>query len=250
MIDISIIIPTLNSAKTILKTLKSIKAQTYQNYEIIIIDSFSSDQTIYLIKKLKFKNINFFKISKNKKLSYARYYGVLKSKGKYICFLDSDDFWNKKKLEIQKLFLLSNKVKMCSTNFTLVKKYNKKIFKFKKKIFFKDLLYDRPIANSSVMVERKLILSISKKYQNVEYAEDYLWWVQISRNNLIYNLTKNLTYIYVYPANRTSTSFYKNLKSLFLIYRKVLKFNYIKILFIFLVLIFKNLSKKYFYYFK
>jgi glycosyltransferase involved in cell wall biosynthesis len=77
---ISIIIPTYNSSNSILKTLHSVTNQDYKDYEIIIIDSYSIDDTTIKINSLKNKKIKIFFTKKKKGLSYARYFGILKSK--------------------------------------------------------------------------------------------------------------------------------------------------------------------------
>ena len=134
-----------------------------------------------IVKEFKSKKIKVIKISKNKKLSYVRFVGIKKANGQYIAFLDSDDVWNRNKLKTQ-LTLMGNQ-KFSSTAFNLVKK-NKKmtINNFPKYLRIKDIIYSRPIANSSVFVEKKLIHKIAKNYLNVNYAEDYLWWLMIMLN--------------------------------------------------------------------
>ena len=101
MKKISIIIPTYNSASTLRKVLESIFQQTYQNFEVIILDSYSKDNTMNIVKEFKSKKIKVIKISKNKKLSYVRFVGIKKANGQYIAFLDSDDVWNRNKLKTQ-----------------------------------------------------------------------------------------------------------------------------------------------------
>ena len=250
MINISIIIPTYNSASTLRKTLLSIFQQTYKNYEVIIIDSYSKDNTLNIIKEFNSKKIRIIKVSKNKKLSYARYVGITKANGKYIAFLDSDDVWYKNKLKTQ-LTLMGNE-KFSSTAFKLVKKNKKlKINNFPKFLSIDDLIYTRPIANSSVIVEKKLIFEIANKYQNVEYAEDYLWWLKImSKLGRTLFINKVLVNISIQQKSRTKMNFLKNLKSLFFIYKKVLNFNTFYIAYIFFQIIKKNFKRKYFYYFQ
>ncbi len=248
MINISIIIPTYNSAHTLRKTLKSIFQQTYKNFEVIIIDSYSTDNTINIVKEFNSKKIKIIKISKNKKLSYVRYMGIKKSSGSYIAFCDSDDTWDRGKLKTQ--LTLMGKEKFSSTAFNLVKKNKKmKISNFPKYLNIKNLIYSRPIANSSVIVEKKLIQRIAKRYQNVDYAEDYLWWIMI----MIYLgrtlfINKVLVEINIEPLGRTKMNFFKNLKSLFLIYKKNLNLNIFQIIYIFYHLVINNFKKKYFYY--
>ena len=106
---VSIIIPTLNSEKTIKRTINSILKQDYKNWEIIIIDSFSNDKTIRYIKSYGLKKIKIFTHPKSKGLASARYYGIKKAKGELIAFLDSDDEWRNKKLNYQHNFHNSSK---------------------------------------------------------------------------------------------------------------------------------------------
>tara|TARA_Y100000389_G_C17381724_1_gene474737 strand:- start:343 stop:1095 length:753 start_codon:yes stop_codon:yes gene_type:complete len=248
MSKISIIIPTLNSSLTISKTIKSVLQQTYKNIEVIILDSFSKDDTLIKIKKFKSQKVKIFSISSKKKLSHIRYVGIKKSSGSYVCFLDSDDFWHKDKLLEQLTLMKKNKLLFSSTNFILIKNKKKKSFSFKEKINFNDLLYSRPIANSSVMIEKNLIKKISKKYRMTLYAEDYLWWLKIAEKNTIYNLQKNLTFLTISDNNRTANGLFKNFTSLIYIYNNIYSFNLIKISKIFLFLFINNFKKKFFFY--
>ncbi len=249
MKKISIILPTFNSANTISKTLKSIKNQSFKNFEIIIIDAFSKDNTIKIINSFKFKKIKIYRISKEKGLSYARFYGIKKSTSSLIAFIDSDDIWHKDKLFLQ-IKSIKN-YKFCSTGYTLVKKNKKLSFlNYPKLLNLNHLIYERPIANSSVLVQKKIIFSIAKKYRVVNFAEDYLWWIMVMKKikNTLF-IKKNLTFININSNGRTTNNFLKNLYSLYFIYRNVLKFSNIKILRIYIILTKNNFKKKYFYYF-
>jgi len=98
---VSVIIPTYNRAGTILKSVKSVLEQTYQNIEIIIVDDGSSDNTEDIINKLNSKKIRYVKHSKNMGAGAARNTGIKAARGKYISFQDSDDEWLPEKLEKQ-----------------------------------------------------------------------------------------------------------------------------------------------------
>lgn len=91
---VSVTIPTFNSEKTLEETIKSVKAQTYKNIEIIIIDSYSKDKTLEIAKKFNVKII----MCKGGLLE-ARIAGAKKSKGEYILFLDSDQILEKTAIE-------------------------------------------------------------------------------------------------------------------------------------------------------
>lgn len=243
---ISVIIPTYNSSRYIQKAIKSVIRQTYLNWEIIIIDGGSSDNTLNLIKRFGLNKIKVFFYSKKKGLAASRYYGICKSSGNYIAFLDSDDFWDKNKLLYQiKSINLNNKF-VC-TNFSL--KNEKKIMhvNIEKNILrLNDIIYNRPIALSSVMAEKRIIKNIIKnKIKNI-YAEDYLWWISILKAGHYFSVVKkNLTFISYHNHNR-SIKFLANYLSLIKIYHNELGFNYLKIIVLFFLLFIKTFKKNIF----
>ena len=99
-----------NSSKTILKTIGSIKEQSFQDFELIIVDDHSKDNSIIKISN-EFKNskIKIIKLNKNGGPAKARNIGIKKSKGKYIAFIDSDDLWFRNKLKEMHFCIISNK---------------------------------------------------------------------------------------------------------------------------------------------
>lgn len=246
MKKISIIIPTYNSSKTIIRCLNSVIKQTYKNWEIIIIDSYSKDNTINLIKNFNSKKIKILSLSKNKTISEARYKGVCNSKGDLIAFLDSDDEWSPKKLDFQMNKMRNNNFFSC-TNFTMKNKNDYyKVNINKNFLNIKDLIYNRPIALSSVIIEKKIIKKTIKKNLSLNFAEDYFWWTDVLRSNgKCIVIRKFLTNIYIHDKNR-SVNFMKNYISLFNIYRKNFGFNYFKIFFVFIRLIINTFSKNIF----
>ena len=105
-IKVSIILPNYNSEKYLIKTIKSILNQTFNYWELIIVDDKSNLKTVNILKKLKNnKKIKIFFLNKNKGDGYCRIFGIKKSKSKLVAFIDSDDIWNKNKLKIQYNFM-------------------------------------------------------------------------------------------------------------------------------------------------
>jgi glycosyltransferase involved in cell wall biosynthesis len=98
---ISVVIPVYNRERLIGKTIKSILEQTYNNFEILIIDDNSTDGTKEAITKINDSRIRYFKQEYNQGPSAARNRGINVSKGNYIAFLDSDDLWDTNKLSDQ-----------------------------------------------------------------------------------------------------------------------------------------------------
>ena len=93
----SIIIPTYNRAKTILSTIQSVLNQSFHNWELLIIDDGSTDNTKSLIKSFIDKRIIYI-YQENSERSEARNNGIVNAKGDYICFIDSDDLFHKNHL--------------------------------------------------------------------------------------------------------------------------------------------------------
>ena len=89
----SIVIPNYNSAKWIIRLLDSIKNQTYKDYEVIIVDDISQDNSVDLIKKYKGLNINLIELNKKRFNGGTRNVGVEAAKGDYVLFADCDDFF-------------------------------------------------------------------------------------------------------------------------------------------------------------
>ena len=100
---VSIITPSYNSEKFISMTIDSVLRQTYRNWEMIIVDDASTDNTCTIIYDYckKDNRIKLIRLKKNSGAAVARNRAIEKSKGKYIAFLDSDDIWLPEKLKIQ-----------------------------------------------------------------------------------------------------------------------------------------------------
>ncbi len=105
--EVGIILPTYNSAKSLEKAIDSVLAQTYKNFELVIIDNFSDDNTESLVKKYKDKRIKYFLFRNDGVVARSRNYGMSLLKCKYVALLDSDDSWEPSKLE-ESVLLLDN----------------------------------------------------------------------------------------------------------------------------------------------
>ncbi|WP_052050949.1 glycosyltransferase family 2 protein [Leptolyngbya sp. KIOST-1] len=115
---ISVVIPTFNRAYFLNKAIQSVLAQSYKNYEIIVVDDNSSDQTEEVVGQVKYPNFFYKKHSKNMGGGAARNSGIDMAKGDFIAFLDSDDIWLPKKLEIQIGKILKSKKPLETLSYT------------------------------------------------------------------------------------------------------------------------------------
>lgn len=105
---VSIIMPSYNTGRFIADSINSVLNQTYQNWELIIIDDCSTDDSVEIIKSYKDSRIRLLKNKKNSGAAISRNYGLREAKGRYISFLDSDDVWATTKLYKQVNFLKNN----------------------------------------------------------------------------------------------------------------------------------------------
>lgn len=107
---VSIIMPSYNTAKYIADSINSVINQTYENWELIIVDDCSIDNTDDVVNEfLKDKRIKYFKNEKNSGAAISRNKALRETKGRWIAFLDSDDLWIPEKLEKQIIFMEENK---------------------------------------------------------------------------------------------------------------------------------------------
>jgi glycosyltransferase involved in cell wall biosynthesis len=112
---VSVVIPTYNRASLIEETIRSVITQSYANLEIIIVDDGSTDETESLIQNLNSDQIKYFKIPHSGSFAVVRNFGILKASGNLIAFLDSDDLWEKEKVELQLKALAGSNCDFCFT---------------------------------------------------------------------------------------------------------------------------------------
>ena len=189
---ISIIIPTFNREIELKHAIDSVLNQTYENWELIIVDNNSSDGTDELIKIYNDNRFKLFKINNDGVIAASRNKGIQVSNGEYLAFLDSDDWWLPNKLEKCISLIIDSKDKIDFVYHSLYVSSQRKNIQTFKKIFARQLmspiyedliLNNNPIATSSVLVSAELIKICEgfSEDKNLIAAEDYDCWLRISR---------------------------------------------------------------------
>ena len=117
---VSIIMPCYNGEKYILDTIRSVQKQTYENWELLIVDDCSTDKTEEVVRSVNDNRINFFKNEKNSGAAISRNRALREACGKWIAFLDSDDLWYSNKLEEQLSFMVSHNYKFTYTDYRII----------------------------------------------------------------------------------------------------------------------------------
>jgi glycosyltransferase involved in cell wall biosynthesis len=185
---VSIIIPTFNRLKFLQRAIASIEAQSYQNYEIIIVDDASTDETQAYLQKSKHKSVH---LSENRGVSYARNRGLALAQGTLISFLDSDDQWHEDKLLHQVSFHQEHPEVRCSFGIEKWFRNNKPIqrplkYEAPSKVTFEQLLEFTYIGPSSVMIERNLIHDLGGFDESLAVCEDFDLWLRITQKTAMY----------------------------------------------------------------
>ena len=231
---VSVVIPYFKKREYIKNTLNSVLEQTYKNLEIIIIYDDKEQEDLEFIKELTKldKRISLI-INKNSLgAGLSRNNGINKSKGDYISFIDADDVWKKKKLELQIKFMKEKNYLISHTNYEIIDKENKIIDYRIARDFdtVNDLLKSCDIGLSSVIIKRE-ILSGECLFANLKTKEDFVLWLKILKKNIkIGALQKNLMY-WRKLNNSLSSSVIQKIRDGYYVYNKFMKFNLLKSLF-------------------
>tara|TARA_B100001057_G_scaffold367642_1_gene371023 strand:+ start:2753 stop:3646 length:894 start_codon:yes stop_codon:yes gene_type:complete len=216
---VSIIINCFNGEKFLSKTLQSVLDQTYKNFEVIFVDNCSTDESAKIFKKIKDKRFKYFKTKKKIKLYEARNFALKKIKGKFVSFLDADDWWDKNFLSSRNLFFLSSS----EYGFSFSNCYHYYENKKKFEVFYKgklpsglildNLLKYYFIKISSTIIKRNiiknykfnsyyniigdydLIIRISKKFKGMGFQNKFVN-IRIHKDNFTHNNRKMFYYEY------------------------------------------------------
>lgn len=185
-IFISVIIPTYNRKDALIRAIDSVLSQTYTDFELIIVDDGSTDDTSLMFKDNDNENGKIKYIyQENGGVSKARNTGIKFAKGDFIAFLDSDDEWLPKKLEKQVDFLKKNKnIKICHTNEIWIKNglrinQHNKHKKYGGWIYQKSL-YLCLISPSAVIIHKSIFEDVGMFNEEFKAGEDYDLWLRIT----------------------------------------------------------------------
>lgn len=224
---VSIITPCYNSAKYIGEMIKSIINQTYTNWELLITDDCSSDNSRDIINAYAEKDprIKLFKLDKNSGAGVARNNSIKAAKGRYIAFCDSDDRWHPKKLEKQLKFMTDNNYYFSFTACDLHKEDGSYFGhqSVPKKVTYRSLLRNCAVPSSTAVYDcsrigKMLMPSIRKR-------QDWCLWLDIVRETKQgFGLNETLMY-YLVRTNSISSKKSTLIKYNFRVYNQHLKYS-------------------------
>ena len=251
MIDelISVITPVYNAEKFLPDTVRSIMNQTYQNWELILVNDCSKDNSQELILDFckQDNRIKYVNLEKNMGEGGARDAGMDVAEGRYVAFVDSDDMWKPEKLQIQYDFMKKNNLGFTFTSYELVsetgKKFNHKI-KAPKEMTYKKLLKNTIIGCSTTMLDRSIVGDFRMPVSRL-FVDHPTWFKLLKEGHKAYGIDIVLT---EYRIVKTSLSYnkIKELKRKWKMYRITEGFGFWKSLYYFCWNVFNAVKKRLF----
>lgn len=178
---VSIIMPTFNSSQYVKDSIQSITKQTFSNWELLITDDCSTDDTFSIIDsfKKKDKRIKIFKLEKNSGAGIARNNSIKNAQGRFIAFCDSDDRWYPDKLEKQISFMLKYDVQLSYTDYEIINDNNEiiAVFHSPHKITYKDMLKNDEIGCLTAIYDTEIL---GKQFMPIiRKRQDWVLWLNI-----------------------------------------------------------------------
>ena len=227
---VSIVVPVFNSEKFIIETIQSVKKQTYQNWELLLVNDCSTDKSEQIIRNYEEdKRIRLINLKANSGAAIARNTGINNAKGKYIAFLDADDLWNKEKLEKQIKFMEENNYDFTFTGYEFADENGNnlgKVVNVPKQINYKQALKNTTIFTSTVIFNVEKLGKELISMPNVRRGQDTAtWWKVLKTGIIAYGLNESLS-LYRRSNNTLSSNKIKALKRTWNLYRNVEKLSF------------------------
>ncbi|EPM5584669.1 glycosyltransferase family 2 protein [Vibrio vulnificus] len=225
---ISIVMPCYNASSTIYDSIGSVLLQTYKNWELIVVDDRSTDNSRDIILSIKDERIRFISSQVNSgSPATPRNIAIKESRGEYIAFLDSDDLWTPTKLERQVEFMIKNNYKFTCTAYNIIDPDGNFISSYvpPKYVIYSDLLFNNSIGCLTAMIHRSLV--DNEKFPVCGHEDYALWLKLIKVSDGVHALSEKLA-SYRLMNGSVSSNKLKLISFFWSIYRHQEKFGLIK----------------------
>lgn len=217
---VSVVMPSYNTAKYISDSIDSVIAQTYPNWELIIVDDCSTDDSMAVISSYNDPRIRVLQNVKNSGAALSRNFALREAKGEWIAFLDSDDIWAPEKLEKQIAFMKTNGYAFTFTDYRIC--LNGEWLPYINTgpdVINKRTMYDYCYFSTiTVMYDREKIGLI--QIADLRKNNDYAMWLQAIEKSNAYRLSECLSYYIKHDGSVSSGSKVKLIKWHYILYRE------------------------------
>ncbi len=266
---VSIIMPTYNRIHMLEKAIESVFAQSYEDWELIIIDDASTDETEQRMSELDIKedNVRYMRIPKivNKGISKYLNIGLRNARGKYIARIDDDDYWcHKDKLKMQVEFLDNNpEYVVVGGGVILVDENGQELFRYLKKESDDEIrsfaLFSNPFTHATVLFRKDVALKLGG-YKHINHVEDMELWLRMGKVGKLHNMKEYFITYMTAGQNKSFTHQRENSKTVLEVLKmhkneypnfyKAFALNYTQYAYSFLPSFFKKNLQSFMYYFK
>ncbi len=207
MVTVSIILLTFNRKNLVKKAIDGILAQTYKDFELIIVDNCSKDGTEKLISSYKDKRIRYFRNDNKGIIATNMNHGSKRAKGQYIALCDDDDIWLPTKLEKQLAIMANENVALVCTNwiqfFNSSKKEITGVLKKRKSPYLtqKNILMRNIISQSTALFKKNLLDNLGYFDESLDYlsAEEFEFWLRLLKDHKAYFIQEPLVRELTHP---------------------------------------------------
>lgn len=239
--------PSYNAECYIGQSIESVLAQTYTNWELLITDDGSTDNSVEIVKEycLKDNRINLLTSREHHGIAGTRNLSIERAKGRFIAFLDNDDLWVCDKLEKQLAFMLENKIGFSYTSYELIDKdgvSKNKVIPALRVLDYKKYLRNTIIGCGTVMLDREIVGDF-RMPQN-DTSDDMALWAQLMRKGFKANPIKEVLQQYRVTGESASSKHLKAAHDVWLVYRECEKLNLLQSSYNFVCYAFNAVKKR------
>ncbi len=237
MDKVSVVVPVYNVEPFIEDTIRSVVAQTYREWELILVDDCSTDGSLEVIKRAKEQLVSHCQIQEeqiklilletNQGAYNARNVGVANAAGQYLCFLDSDDLWKPNKLSRQLEFMNTNQAAFSFTSYEFADEDGVgtgKVANVPKTLYYKQALKNTIIFTSTVMFDLTKIDRALLQMPDIPSEDTATWWTILNSGVMAHGLDEVLT-LYRRSKGTLSSNKWKAICRVWTLYRTIAKLN-------------------------
>ena len=247
MTKVSIITPSYNAARFIKDCIQSVICQSFENWELLIVDDYSKDNSVEIITKYTQEDdrIQLIALNENIGAAAARNIAIRKAKGRFIAFLDSDDVWKNDKLAKQLDFMKTNDFAFTFTAYQPMSEDGKNmrsIVSAPKIMTYRSYLRNTIIGCLTVMIDRQKTGDF--QMPNIRSSHDMALWLHFMKRGFkAYGLNESLAHYRIVSSSNTAKK-WKAAKEVWEVYRKVEKLSIIYSAYNFISYVFNAVKKR------
>lgn len=223
---VSIIVPVYNVEKYICETIDCVRKQTYENWELLLVEDCSRDNTVAVVQeyldKVKDSRVRLIRQEKNNGAARSRNRGLKEARGRYIAYLDADDLWVPEKLEKELAFMADKQAAFAFTGYEFADENGKglgKVVRVPETLTYKEALKNTTIFTTTVMFDTEKIDKNFLEMPIIKSEDTALWWKVLRSGYVAYGLDENLVR-YRRAGKSLSSNKLEALRRIWNLYRK------------------------------